>query len=76
MARKSQLAAKSEFYLSAFMDILMKLERLGDVGGSDGGMGGGSLSEEELEEIELRHWADMKDLQRGFAEAGGFIGLL
>jgi hypothetical protein len=66
-------------YLSAFLDILVKLERLGDPADSTSGAAGagqGHLNEAEIEELELRHWADMKDLQRGFAEKGGFIGLL
>ena len=76
--RKSQLSLRAEEYLGAFLNVLMKLERV--IPGSPGvGMGGGQglgnvvLGSEEDEDAELRHWADLTDYQGRFAKAGGVL---
>lgn len=65
-----QLATRVETYLATFLDILMKLERLEPGESADDGV---VMTEEEMEERELSHWASLKDCQIKFAEAGGFI---
>lgn len=80
--RKSQLALRVEEYLSAFLIVLMKLERvipgspanvgagLGNTNGTEGRM----LGSEEDEEAEFRTWADLTEYQAMFAKAGGVLG--
>lgn len=59
---KGPLALKTEDYLSRFLDILMKLERISP-----------GVPDENEEDEELRHWADLREAQRAFAQAGGFM---
>jgi hypothetical protein len=66
--RKGPLALKSEAYLGQFLDVLMKLERAspalqtGDVG-----------EIRDVEEEELRNWADLREYQMRFLKSGGFL---
>lgn len=65
--RKSSLALQAEQYLIRFLDILSKLER-------------SSLNtvkyNEQDDEQELRHWADLREHQLKFQQAGGVFGLI
>ncbi len=73
-------------YLTGFLDILVRLERLGPSkikgsmtpanGSSSGAREGGIMSAEETEEEELVHWASLKEHQEKFARANGFMGTL
>jgi hypothetical protein len=56
---------KTEEYLGRFLEVLMKLERV-SVGQHDGSA---AVDEEE----ELRNWADLREYQVRFAQAGGFM---
>ncbi|MCJ1249531.1 hypothetical protein MMC30_006757 [Trapelia coarctata] len=77
--RKSQLALRAEDYLNAFLNVLMKLERVipGSPGNATAGLGNGTgkvvLGSEEDEEAEFRHWADLTEYQSRFAKAGGVL---
>lgn len=77
--RKSQLALRAEEYLAAFLNVLMKLERVipgspGNAGtGPSNGQGKTVLGSEEDEEAELKHWADLSVYQSRFAKAGGVL---
>jgi hypothetical protein len=64
--RKGPFAVKSEEYLGRFLDVLMKLERISPGCQSDSADG---VDEEE----ELRNWADLREYQMRFAQAGGFM---
>lgn len=66
-SRKGPLAVKNEEYLSRFLDVLMKLERISPGIRSDSA--DGIIDEEE----ELRNWADLREYQMKFAQAGGFL---
>ena len=61
--------------------MLMKLERISPAGGG-GISGGGAKSEtgdgsaEVDDEEALRHWADLRECQQRFAQAGGFLAEL
>jgi hypothetical protein len=66
MAMPSLDSESVNVYLTGFLDILMRLERLGS-------REGGILSAEETEEEELVHWASLKEHQEKFARANGFI---
>ncbi|MCJ1394972.1 hypothetical protein MMC18_007853 [Xylographa bjoerkii] len=57
--------------LNAFLQVLMKLDRVGPGGGLNGE--GVVLGSEEDEEAELRYWADLRDNQVRFAESGGVL---
>ena len=67
---KGQLALRAEEYLGAFMEVLMKLERIAPGSSSNGDVAPGS---EEDDEAELRHWADLREYQSRFAKEGGFL---
>jgi hypothetical protein len=56
---------KTEEYLGRFLEVLMKLERV-STGHNDG-------SAPTDEDEELRNWADLREYQMRFAQAGGFI---
>jgi hypothetical protein len=83
MAMPSLDSGSVNVYLTGFLDILMRLERLGPskVAGSmnsrewspSRSRDGGFLSTEETEEEELVHWASLKEHQEKFARANGFI---
>lgn len=64
-AKKSSIASQAEQYLAAFLDILLKLER-SSAGASENG-------QHDEEEAELKHWADLREYQVKFAQAGGFL---
>lgn len=66
-SRKGPIAVKSEEYLGRFLDVLMKLERISP--GCRSENGDGQVDEEE----ELRNWADLREYQLRFAQAGGFM---
>lgn len=61
------MAQQAEQYLAAFLEILVKLERV-DAGHDDPHNG-------NLEEAELRHWADLREYQLKFAQQGGLSSL-
>lgn len=65
--RKGPFAVKAEEYLGRFLDVLMKLERISPGLRSDSA--DGVVDEEE----ELRNWADLREYQMRFAQAGGFL---
>ena len=67
--RKSQLAQRVDAYLVTFMSVLMKLEHVS----SDGQGREGVAGSEEDEDMELRAWADLRDAQSRFMNAGGFL---
>lgn len=67
--RKGAATIDNEEYLKRFLDVLMKLERVSPSG--DGSVDG-AVDEEE----ELRNWADLREYQMKFAEAGGFLSQL
>jgi hypothetical protein len=83
MAMPSLDSESVNVYLTGFLDILMRLERLGPsrIKGSmrsgewspNGSRDQGILSAEETEEEELVHWASLKEHQEKFARANGFI---
>lgn len=64
--RKGQLAIQAQEYLTAFLDILMKLERVSPANSDP--------EQSEDEAAELRHWADLRDYQMKFAQQGGLLG--
>ena len=64
--RKGPLATEAQEYLSAFLKILMRLERVSPAN---------SERDTEDEEAELRHWADLREYQMKFAQQGGILGL-
>ena len=65
--RKGQLATEAQDYLSAFLKILMRLERVSPANSDP--------DQPEDEEAELRSWADLRELQMKFAQQGGLLGL-
>ncbi|KAK3698782.1 hypothetical protein LTR37_016786 [Vermiconidia calcicola] len=65
--RKGQLATQAQEYLSAFLKILMRLERVSPANSDP--------DQPEDEETELRSWADLRDYQMKFAQQGGLLGL-
>ena len=64
--RKGQVALRVQEYLTAFLKILVKLERV-KTANSD-------HEQPEDEEAELRHWADLREYQVKFAQQGGLFG--
>lgn len=67
--RKGPVAMQAQEYLSAFLKILMKLERVSPAN---------SASEHHSpvdEDAELRTWADLREYQMKFAQQGGLLGL-
>ena len=65
--RKGQLALEAQEYLSAFLKILMRLERVSPANSENG--------QPQDEEAELRSWADLREYQMKFAQQGGLLGL-
>ncbi|KAF2173866.1 hypothetical protein M409DRAFT_16136 [Zasmidium cellare ATCC 36951] len=65
--RKGPLAIQAQEYLSAFLKILMKLERVSPAN-SD-------ADQPEDEDSELRTWADLREYQMKFAQQGGLLCL-
>ncbi|KAI1385667.1 uncharacterized protein F4822DRAFT_413850 [Hypoxylon trugodes] len=65
--RKEQAAAKAEEYLSGFLDILMKLEKIGAAPRAE------TMTSQDEEE-ELRGWSSLRDYQLQFTASGGFPG--
>jgi hypothetical protein len=66
--RKGPLALKSESYLGQFLDVLLKLERA-----SPNLQTGDSGEIRDVEEEELRNWADLREYQLRFLNSGGFL---
>jgi hypothetical protein len=60
------VAQQAEEYLAAFLEILVKLERL---------PGHDDPHNPNDEETELRHWADLREYQLKFTQQGGLSGL-
>lgn len=71
-------------YLSGVLEILNKLDRLGpglirgssavDGGGAEGGGGmEGVFEQDTLEEMELIHWASLRECQERFVKENGFF---
>lgn len=69
-SRKGPAAIKAEEYLSQFLEVLMKLERVSP------GLRDNSVDGAVDEEEELRNWADLREYQMKFAQAGGFLSEL
>ncbi|KAI2627752.1 hypothetical protein GGR54DRAFT_628816 [Hypoxylon sp. NC1633] len=65
--RKGQAAVKAEEYLSGFLDILMKLEKIGAAPRAE------TVTPQD-EEVELRNWSSLRDFQSQFLSGGGFLG--
>ena len=66
--RKGRLAKEAQEYLSAFLKILMRLERVSPANSDP--------DQPDDEEAELRTWADLRDFQLKFARQGGLLGLV
>lgn len=66
-SRKGAVAQQAEQYLAAFLDILIKLERVNP--------GHDDPHNPDDEEAELRHWADLREYQLKFAQQGGLSSL-
>lgn len=66
-SRKGVVAQQAEQYLAAFLDILVKLERVNP--------GHEDPHNPDDEEAESRHWADLREYQLKFAQQGGLSGL-
>ena len=64
--RKGQVALQAQEYLAAFLNILMKLERVSPANSDP--------DHPEDEDAELRHWADLREYQTKFAQQGGLLG--
>lgn len=65
--RKGPMAMRGQAYLKKFLDVLMKLERISPGPLTD------SRDPAEVEEEELRNWADLRENQMQFLKAGGFL---
>ena len=88
MAMPSLDSESVNVYLTGFLDIIIRLERLGPSrikgtmngipidesyeGGRYGGAGKEIKTAEEIEEEELVHWASLKEHQEKFAREQGF----
>ncbi|KAK2763832.1 hypothetical protein FQN54_009450 [Arachnomyces sp. PD_36] len=79
---KGDLGLEAQSYLSAFIDILNRLDRLGPTTTPAPSPGGGRVRDElargnksdtEEEEEKLREWASLKDFQQKFADVGGVM---
>ncbi len=64
------MALHNEEYLTAFLNILVKLEGTSTSGSVGLAYGSG---EEDHEEAGLRHWADLRAQQTRFAAAEGLL---
>jgi hypothetical protein len=64
--RKGRLALQAQEYLSTFLNILMKLERVSPANSDS--------FQNDDEGAELRHWADLREYQMKFAQQGGLLG--
>lgn len=65
--RKSAFAQQAEEYLKAFLDILVKLDRVkAEANAND---------MESIDEAESRHWADLREQQVRFVQEGGVDGV-
>ncbi|KAJ9649087.1 hypothetical protein H2199_001001 [Coniosporium tulheliwenetii] len=65
--RKGVVAHQAQQYLARFLEILVSLERVSPANGAE-------EHRPEDEESELRHWADLREYQTKFNEAGGVFG--
>ncbi|KAI1372081.1 hypothetical protein F4677DRAFT_433402 [Hypoxylon crocopeplum] len=65
--RKGLLAAKAEEYLNGFLNILMKLEKVGAAPRAE------TMTSQDEEE-ELRNWSNLREYQLQFMSSGGFLG--
>ncbi|KAI0886594.1 uncharacterized protein GGS22DRAFT_158207 [Annulohypoxylon maeteangense] len=64
---KEQVATKAKGYLNGFLDILMKLEKIGAAPRAE------TMTPQDEEE-ELRNWTSLKEYQLRFLSTGGFMG--
>jgi hypothetical protein len=68
--RKGPMAMQGQAYLEKFLDVLMKLERISPGPLTD------SRDPAQVEEEELRNWADLRENQMQFLKAGGFLSAI
>jgi len=68
--RKGPVAMGAEEHLGRFVEITMRLEKMGAAPGGDGGPDATTPKDEEQE---LRDWADLREHQARFAQSGGFL---
>lgn len=84
MALPSLDSESVQRYLTSVLETLSKLERLGPglIRGSsavDGGSGGGEgvgeevFDQDTIEEMELIHWASLREYQERFIKENGFF---
>ncbi|KAI8959170.1 hypothetical protein F5Y11DRAFT_333895 [Daldinia sp. FL1419] len=64
---KGLAVAKAQEYLAGFLDILMKLEKMGASPRAE------TMTSQDEEE-ELRNWSSLKEYQHRFMSSGGFLG--
>ncbi|SMY25633.1 unnamed protein product [Zymoseptoria tritici ST99CH_1A5] len=74
-ARKGQLASQAQEYLSAFLKVLTRLERVSPANSEERDANGSASGTAGDEDAELRIWADLRVYQEEFARAGGLLGL-
>lgn len=72
--RKGPFALKAEESLSQLIDVLVKLEKTGPAGEPQAAEQNQMTAQDE--EMELRHWADLREYQLRFIAHGGFSGHL
>ncbi|KAI1139304.1 hypothetical protein F5Y05DRAFT_381450 [Hypoxylon sp. FL0543] len=65
--RKGLAATKAKEYLIGFVDILMRLEKMGAAPRAE------SMTPQDEEE-ELRNWSSLREYQLQFVSSGGFLG--